>query len=199
MPEAFGPAYQLTLQGTIFDQTFVNVFHYVVYEGTGDEADALGVAFKIGVLPNICGIQNVAVEYQTLTVNGERDSTDIAVIDIADYLGVVSGDCLPPFVAWAYTINRSSTQMRNGYKRFPGVTETWQTNGEVATGTPKTTVEALGADIKADLELEGGLIAPLCVPKRQWHNVPITPTEFWVPADVNFAYISSQSSRKFNR
>jgi len=195
--QAYGPAYQLTLYGTIFDQPFVNVWNYVVYEGEGGEADALGVAFKIAILANLVAIQSVAVEYQYMQVNGERDSTDVATIDCSDYAGLVAGDCLPPYAAWSFMISRSSNQMRHGFKRFPGVAESWQTNGEVAAGAPDEAMETLAEQLKVDLELEGGLIAPLVVPKRQWHNAPVIPAEFWVPADVVFKGISTQNSRKF--
>jgi hypothetical protein len=197
VPEAFGPAYQIVVQGTIFDQVFVNVWHYVVFEGEGGDADPLGVAFKIAILENLVAIQNVAVEYQLMTINGERDSTEVAQIDISDLHGLVTGDCLPPYAAWAYRIARSSQEMRNGFKRFPGVSEAWQTNGEVASGTPATEVAGMGGTLKVDLSLSTGHIGVLTVPKRQWHNVPVVPIEFWIPGDVNYQNISTQNSRKF--
>lgn len=199
MAEVFGPAYQLVLNGTIFDQAFVNVFWYVVLEGTGFEADDLGVAFKIGILPSICSVQNVAVEYQQMVINGVRDSHDVATIDIVESVGTITGDCLPPYAAWAYQISRSSTQMRNGYKRLPGVSESWQSNGEAVEGTPADTLQDVGATMHTHLELAGGTVAVMTVPRRQFHGVVVDPVQYWEGADCNYVRISTQNTRKFGR
>jgi hypothetical protein len=199
MPDTSGPVYQLTVQGTIFDQAFVNVFYYLVEGGPGIEADAIGSAFKIGILPNICGVQNVAVEYQNIQVVGARDSTDVADINIRESVGLITGDCLPPFVAWSFIITRQTTEMRNGYKRFPGVSETWQLNGEVVEGTPEDTLVALGDTLRTNLEVTTLLVGELVVPRRQWHSVPLEPVQYWHPADVNFHGITTQNTRKFGR
>jgi hypothetical protein len=199
MAEVFGPAYQLTINGTIFDQPFSNVFYYVVLEGDGFDADNVGSAFKIGILPNIGGVQNVAVEYTDMVILGIRDSHDIATIDISDNAGIVSGDCLPPYAAWSFMISRDSTQMRNGYKRFPGVSESWQTNGEVATGTPDEDMEALAETLHSHLEISGDLIGVMTVPRRQFHGTPVDPVQYWEGADVIFKGISTQNTRKFGR
>ncbi len=200
MAGAAGPVFQMVLQGTIFDQNFFNVFYYVNDDGIETTADDAGVAFHIGVLPNLRGIQNIAVEYTNLSVQGVRDNDEIASIDLLGENGTVTGsDCLPPFVAWAYIYARSSRLMRNGYKRFPGVSEAWQNGGEVATGTPETTVDNLGPVLKATLLATGGAHLNAVVPKRQFHNVALDPIEYWYPADINYLSISSQTSRKFGR
>jgi hypothetical protein len=199
MVDTLGPVYQLTVSGTIFDQNFVNVWYYNVPGGEGLEADAVGSAFKIGVLPNICSVQSVAVEYLDMQIIGARDSTDVATIDIRESVGTVAGDCLPPFAAWSFIMSRANSLMRNGYKRFPGVAETWQLNGEVVEGTPEDTLVGLGETIHAHLAVTGDLEGILVTPRRQWNEVALNPVEYWVSADCLFHGITTQNSRKFRR
>lgn len=199
MADTTGPVYQLIIQGTIFDQVIENVFWYNVEAGTGFDADELGVAFREAVLSFIIGIQSTAVEWLTLFVLGARDSTDVATIDVTGTNGLITGDCLPPYAAWSYIYTRKSRAMRHGFKRFAGVPESWQTNGEVATGTPTTTVGDLGSSLQVILELGADVTGAPVVPQRQRHGVPLTPIEYWSPADINFHGITTQNSRKFGR
>jgi hypothetical protein len=199
MADTLGPVYQITVNGTIFDQVFVNVWYYNVPAGTGLEADAVGSAFKIGILPNICSVQSVAVEYLDMQIIGARDSIDVATIEIRESVGLVAGDCLPPFAAWSFMYSRANLLMRNGYKRFPGVAETWQLNGEVVEGTPEDTLAGLGETLHSHLILAGDEEAIVVTPRRQWHNVALDPVEYWISADCNFHGITTQNSRKFGR
>lgn len=47
-------------------------------------------------------------------------------------IGSATGDMLPPYAAYGFKLNRTTSLTRNGAKRFWGVTETMQTNGEPA-------------------------------------------------------------------
>jgi hypothetical protein len=115
--------------------------------------------------------------------------------------GAVSGDCLPPYAAWAFILRRTTKVTRNGSKRFWGVPESMQLNGVPTAGAGLLLpgiADALGASMPftaigspaIDLILE-----PRIVRKNALGEMTLSQAVY----DGQFRQISTQNSRKFGR
>lgn len=147
-------------------------------------------------------ITSSVVSWRDLTIRNLTNPLEIW-LGISDNLsaGAVSGDCLPPYASWGIILRRSTTATRNGYKRFWGVPESLQLNGEpagsaiaylpgfadsigatmplTAIGSPPIDIQLSPVIVRKDIT--GGLIA----------SQPVY--------DGQFRSIGTQNSRKFGR
>lgn len=152
--------------------------------------------------PFMQDITSNQVGYLSMSVVNLTDPLQIYEAPFTDpAAGGVTGDCLPPFAAWAFQLRRTTAATRNGAKRFAGVPESLQLNGEptagaavslqaMATwlGNPSTLTLDNGVEISVEIQPvicrkdeTGALIASQYVSSAQPRGV------------------SSQNTRKFGR
>lgn len=109
--------------------------------------------------------------------------------------GVVASDVLPPFMAWAFIMNRSTAATRNGQKRIAGVPELWQNAGILQTGT--TQLNNFAAALRSPVGVTGSTFGditgiPVIVRKAN-DGTPLVENPV---ADAAFRRISTQNTRK---
>lgn len=115
--------------------------------------------------------------------------------------GAVSGDSCPPFVSWGFLLRRTTRATRNGYKRFWGVPESMNLNGEPTGAAALLLIDVLdflgNAIILAPNPpfFDGCALEPVIVRKdgtgALLASQPVTGAEFRA--------IGSQNTRKIGR
>ena len=169
-----------------------NVFYYERTAGTAGAA-ALSTAFRSTVCPAIRALISTSVTQQQLDVANLSDPTDFntATIGIA---GTRGGEYLPPYCCWTYRFNRSRRDMRNGWKRFAGISEGDQGNGIISApmvGIANTLASSMNAN---QTDGAGTTWRPVLYAKA----IPSRPVAFYAPiASVAYIRISTQNTRKY--
>jgi hypothetical protein len=185
--------YQVKLIGAFAGQETINIFHFGANTYAGDALDLLN-AWWASMQAPISSACSGSATWTAAEVQQEKGGVLFGAIPLADS-GNVSGDSLPPFVSWDYTLVRGGALERNGYKRFAGVPESKQNSGVVDNSFRPT------LDILADAMFNGFdvLLAHFTpVIKRNYvHHVRQTPPVYYDMSNVVYSKIGSQNSRKF--
>jgi hypothetical protein len=144
----------------------------------------------------IKNFQSTSIQHFQYEVTNLDNPLEFGTFSNATF-GTVSSEALPPFVAWAFRLNRASRSVRNGQKRIGGVPESLQVNGEATSGALSLLnlgATALGNDITA------------ISPNGTWrpriaHRLGTVPETYTPYPMVGASYraISSQNTRKFGR
>jgi len=189
-------------------QQSINVFHYKqVFEvdPSGDAAELL-VNFRDNVETLIRDCQTANISTLQIAVENVVPGTDNAYESFAlnTRFGDHADQALPPFACYAFRLNRTSSAVRNGQKRFWGIPETHQVDGVInATGLGFTVplAAALGADLGGiptfntfrpiiyRIAREEVTIPAKTIPALAAANFPIS--------SAAYISISTQNSRKF--
>jgi hypothetical protein len=120
-------------------------------------------------------------------------------------VGARTGECLPPFVCYAFRKNRVSSAVRNGQIRIAGVSEGDQANGVVAGGMTAA-LNAVATLFQTTISFGGGQTA-LFQPRIFRAGRPAGPggvppaviqADFEIQSVV-YTRISTQNTRKFGR
>lgn len=175
-----------------------NVFWY---ENIGIAHDAVYAAelFSDTVLSDQVAIMSAAVKFVALQCVNLDDPLDYTYVSPMDpSAGNRSGDCLPPFVAWAFRLNRASRASRNGQKRIGGVAEPDQVNGVPVEGIV-TLLNAFATTLATNLNGTGGEVYAPRICRRPAPGAPLSASVFFPIQSATFTRISSQNSRKFGR
>lgn len=184
----------------------MNVFQYEVLPETpfdlADYGQELADAWYTAVLNEIAGIINVAIAFDTISIINLSEPLEIYTgAPTLTRNGLTAGDCMPPFTAWAFKLNRSNASTRNGSKRFWGVTEADVINGVVTPGAALG-IQAVSAFLGAGMTLEINTSLPNDV---QLYPVICRKDEsggLIASQRVNsaiFRSVSTQNTRKFGR
>lgn len=185
--------YLLKDNQTYLGETLMNVYTYYHLEGEGG-AQELAEAFEASVLPDIQAIQNIGVVHDDLNVLNYNDDEDFYVMTLgSSYVGGVSGEAFPRYNAWGYILNRATRQVRNGGKRYAGVSENWQTGGVANAGTALTALEALAITLGARLSDVSGNSWELKIPS--FVGGPAIPIPQPI-SEVTYDKMTTQNSRK---
>jgi len=183
-----------------------NVFQYAVsVTGTFsllDYGQSLIDAWSDSARPFFDPIQNIAVAYSGMQVKNLMNPLEIFDSTFLNPLdGDEGGECLPPFTTWGFLLKRSTAATRNGYKRFSGVPEVQQVNGQPTAAAAlllQDMAEFLGTPFP--LTLEGTpdvsvILTPTIV--RKSSSGAIIASQPVVSAQ--FRSIGTQNTRKFGR
>jgi len=183
---------KFTLVGTLFSQETINTFYYGTTDAMQPIADLIA-GFIDQVVPPIQTVCSNA--WGVLHCDGESvlGNNDFGS-QLIEQSGAISGDCLPTFVSWDFTLLRGGVGERNGYKRFAGVPESGQTNG-IATGGSLVNLADLGTAIGDDLAVGGSIYTPGIL-RKTIHHVHQTEVKLFTISTVIYSKIGSQNSRK---
>lgn len=185
-----------------------NVFYYkeIVNIPGSDDSTELAAQFALNVDTVIRVIQADIVS--TININVENiipsaDNTYLAYSP-GTRTGAQTSGSLPPYAAWAFRLNRNNSAVRNGAKRFWGVSEALQEDG-VAVAGAVTDLTAVASALGATLGTPG--TTSLYQPRifragRPEKTIPAKTIPALAQADfdvaaANYVQISTQNSRKF--
>ncbi len=203
MTLADGDLFEVLMQQEFLEQKCLNVFGYrFVASGTGVTNTAAGVLAVIApaIIAAVKVIQSDQVFYQLAQLTQLTGGDDYSELGLDDEAGAVTGEPLPPANAWTFRYLRASSNARNGYKRFAGISENHQNAGH-ANPAITTTLEGIASFLFERIETgiaDDNYFVPVVI-RRQRDGVPLDPIEFDYPGDVQFAGIGTQNTRKFGR
>jgi len=195
---ATGDRFILTIRGSQdgFGADIDNVFAFEQVAGGGGAA-ALNNAFAGPVCAKIREALSVAYNMQELYTINVDDLADFSTLTI-DEPGEVGGEVLPPFMAWAFTYQRTTRAVNNGRKAFSPIGEA-SINGGNATAEALIILEALAGLLTVSQgDLDGNEWSP-----RLWKRpgtystgVVAAPGAFYSFGNVVYARVSTQNTRK---
>jgi len=186
--------YEIRLRQEIFGQECVNLFYYKDDEtGPAVGLASIGTAFNLDVVSVIEEIQNNAVSGVDIRVRllggGVED-----VQDISTQNGQRPLESQPSFAAWGFILNRTNIDIRNGSKRFAGVSED-DTTGNLPVASIEANLDLVAIALQQTLILTNSAeLSPVIFRRESFTD----PDWFGsVVADSSFRKITSQVSRKF--
>lgn len=192
---AVGNRYQLIDFQTYVGNDILNVYYYRQVAGTHTAAVELVDLFVSSVLPFITAVQHEAVTHISIGAKNLDVPTDFNLTPlVTGNVGQVTGQGLPPFVAWAFRLVRTQTDIHNGAKRIVGVAEGWQANGVA----DSTVVSALN-DLAEAMALTLDNFEPRIMRKLLDSEGHLIGYEDFPMGAGQYVRISSQNTRKFGR
>lgn len=195
--------FQLVVTGTYLGAQWNSVYHYrkTTAHAALDAAN-LRQAFQDDVWNVIRGMLNDGVVCTNMRA--------INLVDLTDYwegaptltTGVIASTSRGPrFEAFSFRYNRTSRLGRNGYKRFPGVSEELvNETGLVYTGALTTTIPGTVGALGAIITNGAASFEPM-IPRSQLVTLPDSTQEYvlidLLPAgSVTYLGLTTQNSRK---
>lgn len=194
MPTFSSKLYEIRTRQTLFNQECINLYFYRDDEtGPAIGLSAIAAQFNTDVLRVIEGIQNENVEGFDLRVRllgGGVEHVD----NITTQFGERMGAATTSFSAWGFILNRTNIDIRNGSKRFAGVSDDDASSNVPVVGMTDLLNDVADA-LKATLILTNTAELTPVIYRREsfidgdWFGS--------VVADAAFRKVTSQVSRKF--
>lgn len=185
--------YEIKVRGSIFGQETFNTFYYGGAAAATALVDLAG-GFNDAVLASwgiLVSNEWTSLEESVTHVKGGADFADFTVA----VRGSVSGECLPPYASYDFTLVRGGVGERNGYKRLAGVAESSQSAGIVAGAAVSnviTLANAMGGTIS------DGVTDYVPVIRRETiHGVPQLIPVYYTVSNAIYSQIGTQNSRKY--
>lgn len=193
MPIQTTRLFEIRMRQTFLDQTLVNIFYYRDLETDPivPLSDILA-EFETAVYNEIEDVQSIAcigIDLRARQVGGETERTN----DISGRNGNQIGELSTSFTAWGFILNRTTIDMRNGSKRFGGLT-TADYEGNSPDGNMITPLAQVAFALHQDLQLfGGGSIRPVIYRRGSFEDPNWFGSEL---AGAAFTTVTSQVSRK---
>lgn len=178
-----------------FEQTMENVYFY----GGATNAEVatdLANAWIDQIFPVWRNIIVGNCQSQSIFVEGLVGAADLYNVDLVEN-GLRTGQQMPPFVAWAFRLNRGARGERNGYKRFGLISETDVEEGSAALGVIDE-LDSMASILSAEIGQPVPFWSPL-IQRRFENKVELDPPTYWTFNDASYVNVSTQNSRKIGR
>lgn len=193
MPIFNDPLYEIRLRQTFLGQNIVNMFYYRD-TNTGDiiSLDQINATFLSDVVNEVVEIQHASVEGIDIRVR-KVGGTNENVLPILLIDGIRPGEPLNSFSAYGFRLVRNNIDVRNGSKRFTGVSE-----DDVSGNTPGGIVESIAEEVALALESDlvlnsGATLAPVIFSRGSFEDPDWKGTNV---VGAVFTGLTSQVSRK---
>lgn len=188
--------YQIKTSFTLLGQVCQNRYYYRQIDTDISTPEDISNAWLLQVGAAIQDVvSDELVLFETEVINLD-DPADFGNQVILGWTGVIAGDVMPPFVAWAFKLNRGDRTFRPGRKAVAGVAEGSVQNGVAIAGiVPDLNIVASA--------MEDPLVTPVggsnLIPVLARFVVGVGVTEWTAVTSVGYRQVSSQNSRKFGR
>lgn len=184
---------EILLRGVVLGQETINRFFYASTSYASAMIDVID-AFDAVVPAYLVTFMNEQAGFTSIEAQGVRGTSDFASKPISE-LGVGTGDCMPPFVSWDFTLVRGGARERNGYKRIAGVGEASSVGG-IPTSSVLAVINAGVHTLSDTFEVGADTWVPV-IPRTRVNRVPVLPRQYWDMSSAIFSKIGSQNSRKY--
>lgn len=191
---SIGDIYELKVYQQMGGINVSNVLHYQQIV-SGANANNLVARWNAELSAAWKQVQSTAVSWLAFEcTNLNEPDTDYSYASTSG-TGVVTGDYLPPFVAWGFKKTRNTKELRNGSFRVVGVAESAVTNG-VANGTIDSDLADLADAMEQPVTLNSTdtfilVIARVTGNLETGYTVVSTGVE-----TVSYQRVTTQNSRK---
>ena len=206
---ALADLYVLDFKQKFLQQDIHNIFTFD-RSGTGDAVD-LCSAFVNDLLTPINDIQNHAIENVSLRAYSLGNLADNAEVQIDGAGSDAAGDMLPLHDAINFTLKSTTRAVRPGSKRFSGIGEAYQVNGDITSAPYIALLETLRVALDSPITGDASNVYDMVIIKRVKYNPDETDLTHFAyrfpeigetPVVGNLAavllnkHISTQGSRK---
>lgn len=174
-------------------QYALNVYHFQPIQGTGTSAGVAEIFF-VNIIPLMLEVQHNSVTHSRLEVFNYEDDTDFAtLVPGSGNVGLVGGTLATSMLAWSFRLNRSSTNIKNGFKRIGGVSE-FQLDGQAAGSGVLPDLAALADAFVQQYQDTDGVIYQMCTIKSLIppDGIPV----YYFNHSATYLGVGSQVSRK---
>lgn len=202
-----GDVFQLTDVQEWQGQQCLNVYFYrqaVIL--VGNAAQQLAEAYINELMPGVQQIQDSNVVHTSIICKNLFNESE-AYTELISEPGGLAQVSLPSFNAVAFRLSGNNSAVRDGQKRFAGVTETSQDEGVIVDATYLANLDILGAALLTFLS--GGISPDAFIPvivKRILdggsYRLPANSGEAVLSDVIEYLFnvdVSSQTSRKVGR
>jgi hypothetical protein len=203
-----GDILEITLIGSYLSKPMANVFHWRVENFSGNPLYSLATSLGNSIVNLWKPIAINTAQFTTIRVLNLTNKLDLVDTALTGATGSLTGDGMPPFVAWAYQLTRATRATDHGHKRFGGVAESSNAGLTPSSGLTAA-FSALGAYISTMHHITGGVgdgemdmypvIWGKALPARTTVNgtpLPARPETFNDISGYLFKGISTQNTRK---
>lgn len=162
---ADGDLYQITDVQRLDGQVCLNNYYYRRDAPVlvGNPAQQVADAFDANVIPSITPVQTSDLVHEELIVTNLFDPTDTYTKLISEPgTYATDGDAANPFDALGLRLVQDNGSVRNGAKRYAGVTEPMSASGVIDDPTLVTSLIALGVALIAGVDI--GIVSNAIVP-----------------------------------
>jgi hypothetical protein len=180
----------------------VQVFHYQQTAGAaGAASDQLTATFLANVVPKIRDIQNSDVTNELIECINYQNDADFTTDVITGSAGLATGygDPLPSFIVSSFILTRTTRALRNGHKRFSGLSE-GMVNVRNLSGAVLTNAGTLAAVLGQVLPASSYQFTPIIygkpIPDRPGKPSPRTEPVWCTVGSAAFQGVSTQNTRK---
>jgi len=184
--------YQIRLNGTIYGEECLNVFYYGGDAVTIDFG-ALATSFSDEVLVHLFPTVVTRYVVDSIDITGVKGTSLFTNIPLGS-TGSVGTDGLPANVTWDFRYTRGGAGERNGYKRFSGVPESLQSDGQ-ATDTAAALLATLSGGLFSGIS-DGATVYSPVIQRDLIHHVIQHPPLYFNCSSVQFTKIGTQNTRK---
>lgn len=207
---AVGDVYQIVDTQIQQQQTCLNVYYYKVTSEsiTDNKAADVVTAYITTVLPAVAATQDDDVTHTSVSAKNIFDDTDAHEELISVGGGLGTGEILGTFEAVGFRLIGDNASVRNGAKRYPGITESGVTDGVITQTALITALNALAAVLFADLPwglLAAEVLIPVIVKRNKVgseYELPTSPETAVLSHIIDALWspvVTSQVSRKVGR
>lgn len=188
--------YRIDLFQDYLGEEVLNTFWYRETGGSNIDAAALNLAFDAAFIPPLSVMQNGDVTYTNLRCQpifgtGIEDNRATVVAG-----GTKGGTSMSTFMAASLKLNRATNELRNGWKRFCGLTEE-EVGAQSFAGALTTDLNAMGA-VLDNVLVSGPLVFQPVIVRKPFST--LAQTANWEFTDLASTTTlnrpTTQSSRK---
>lgn len=187
--------FQLVLSGVFLGQQVKSVFHYGSDVSGSGVASSILVGFRDVILPVLTDIMAEDVVWQSILVKNLVDTanTSFASINVPGERGFEVNN---PFASWGFRLVPETAGLRQGAKRFPGVSEVDSVDG-YPTGTQAVRLALAATAIASSI---GGFLNSYSPALASTLTIPGGVVVEFFPSVISsaFSWLTTQNTRKFN-
>lgn len=194
MPSFSTELFEVRVRQQFLGQELINLYYYTETAAGGNISPGdLCTAFNDDVMRDVEAVQQedvIGIDIRCRKFGGVSET----ILDISSQSGVRTGGPSPSFNAWGFILNRATIDIRNGAKRYGGLSE-----NDTVGNDPDPAMLALLAT------LAGSIAATLTIPGPEDAKPVIYRRDSFVDPDwfggnvsgASFTKVTSQVSRKF--
>lgn len=193
MPIFSTELFEIRVRQEYLGQEMINVYYYTEDDaGSGVSPASVCSVFNSTVQRDVEAIQQdqvVGIDIRCRKFGGINET----IVDISAQSGVRTGPAMASFNAWGFILNRETIDIRNGAKRYGGVSET-DTEGNNPAAIIVDELNTLADTLSMLLDVGGGDdIAPVIFRRDSFTDPDWFGTRV---AGAQFTSLTSQVSRK---
>lgn len=191
-----------------------NIFHFQCTNGGGASLDQFAAGLWHDLSAVLLPRTNDSVTYDSVEgrivdTSGNLVNSELFIITAPNGIGADGGDALPPTDTWTFKLLRPDGTFRHGFKRFAGVSEAAQIDGQPTSGVVASlaAISAMLASTVAAYTIVGGVpTAPVAgsemtpaIFQQMINGDVVDPINIGYVTNAVFSRIGSQDTRAYGR